>query len=153
MFIFQQALTLVFVETKKGADALEHWLCVNSFPATAIHGDRTQQVCMALLVVDIALLGLIFPHLLCLHFSLWLFPCLIFFTIIAMASAECALLGLVLYFVIIFSILPFKFSSKTNAKPASPLSTLRSNASFLPLIFSTENTFPEERPCFKSWYY
>ena len=40
----QQGLTLVFVETKKGADALEHCLCVNGFPATSIHGDRTQQV-------------------------------------------------------------------------------------------------------------
>ncbi|KAL6138218.1 hypothetical protein ACLB2K_063501 [Fragaria x ananassa] len=40
----KQALTLVFVETKKGADALEHWLCVNGFPATTIHGDRKQQV-------------------------------------------------------------------------------------------------------------
>ncbi|PNX88410.1 DEAD-box ATP-dependent RNA helicase 37-like protein, partial [Trifolium pratense] len=40
----KQALTLVFVETKKGADALEHWLCLNNFPATTIHGDRTQQV-------------------------------------------------------------------------------------------------------------
>lgn len=40
----QQSLTLVFVETKKGADALEHWLCINGFPATTIHGDRTQQV-------------------------------------------------------------------------------------------------------------
>lgn len=42
----QQALTLVFVETKKGADALEHWLCINGFPAASIHGDRTQQVCL-----------------------------------------------------------------------------------------------------------
>nr|GLL32560.1 DEAD-box ATP-dependent RNA helicase 37-like [Ipomoea trifida] len=39
----KQCLTLVFVETKKGADSLEHWLCINNFPATAIHGDRTQQ--------------------------------------------------------------------------------------------------------------
>ncbi|KAL1331702.1 hypothetical protein HN51_048955 [Arachis hypogaea] len=39
----KQGLTLVFVETKKGADALEHCLCVNGFPATSIHGDRTQQ--------------------------------------------------------------------------------------------------------------
>lgn len=39
----KQPLTLVFVETKKGADSLEHWLCRNGFPATAIHGDRTQQ--------------------------------------------------------------------------------------------------------------
>ena len=32
------------METKKGADSLEHWLCINGFPATTIHGDRTQQV-------------------------------------------------------------------------------------------------------------
>lgn len=32
------------METKKGADALEHWLCINGFPATTIHGDRSQQV-------------------------------------------------------------------------------------------------------------
>lgn len=43
-FIMQQSLTLVFVETKRGADSLEHWLCLNGFPATTIHGDRTQQV-------------------------------------------------------------------------------------------------------------
>ncbi|GAB2300350.1 DEAD-box ATP-dependent RNA helicase 52B [Dionaea muscipula] len=36
------ALTLVFVETKKGADALESWLFRNGFPATAIHGDKGQ---------------------------------------------------------------------------------------------------------------
>lgn len=42
--VLQQSLTLVFVETKKGADSLEHWLCMNGFPATTIHGDRTQQV-------------------------------------------------------------------------------------------------------------
>ena len=46
--IFQQALTLVFVETKKGADSLEHWLCINGFPATSIHGDRSQQVILFL---------------------------------------------------------------------------------------------------------
>lgn len=39
----KQALTLVFVETKRGADSLEHWLCMNGFPATSIHGDRNQQ--------------------------------------------------------------------------------------------------------------
>ena len=39
----QQGLTLVFVETKRGADALEDFLCRNQFPATSIHGDRTQQ--------------------------------------------------------------------------------------------------------------
>lgn len=42
--VMQQALTLVFVETKRGADALEDWLFRNGFPATSIHGDRTQQV-------------------------------------------------------------------------------------------------------------
>lgn len=42
----QQTLTLVFVETKKGADALEDWLCRLGFPATTIHGDRSQQVCL-----------------------------------------------------------------------------------------------------------
>ena len=41
----QQSLTLVFVETKKGADALEYWLTGSGFPATSIHGDRSQQVC------------------------------------------------------------------------------------------------------------
>jgi ATP-dependent RNA helicase DDX3X len=40
----QQSLTLVFVETKKGADALEDWLYRMGFPATTIHGDRSQQV-------------------------------------------------------------------------------------------------------------
>lgn len=43
-YYFQQALTLVFVETKKGADSLEHWLYSNGFPATTIHGDRSQPV-------------------------------------------------------------------------------------------------------------
>ena len=38
----QQSLTLVFVETKRGADALEDFLDSNNFPATSIHGDRTQ---------------------------------------------------------------------------------------------------------------
>ncbi|XP_073151036.1 DEAD-box ATP-dependent RNA helicase 52C-like [Henckelia pumila] len=38
----KNALTLVFVETKRGADALEKWLCRNAFPAAAIHGDKVQ---------------------------------------------------------------------------------------------------------------
>ncbi|EXB54531.1 DEAD-box ATP-dependent RNA helicase 52B [Morus notabilis] len=38
----KHALTLVFVETKKRADALEYWLSVNGFPAIAIHGDKVQ---------------------------------------------------------------------------------------------------------------
>ena len=40
----QHALTLIFVETKRGADALEHWLSTNGFPAIAIHGDKVQMV-------------------------------------------------------------------------------------------------------------
>ncbi len=40
---FWQGLTLVFVETKRGADALEDFLACNNFPATSIHGDRSQQ--------------------------------------------------------------------------------------------------------------
>ncbi len=41
--LFLQGLTLVFVETKRGADALEDFLAGNNFPATSIHGDRSQQ--------------------------------------------------------------------------------------------------------------
>jgi ATP-dependent RNA helicase DDX3X len=33
----------VFVETKKGADALEDFLCKEGYPVTSIHGDRTQK--------------------------------------------------------------------------------------------------------------
>jgi len=36
-------LILVFVETKKGADALEYFLYKEGYPSTSIHGDRTQQ--------------------------------------------------------------------------------------------------------------
>lgn len=36
------ALTLVFVETKRGEDALEHWLCKNGYPVITIHGDKVQ---------------------------------------------------------------------------------------------------------------
>ncbi|TPX38083.1 hypothetical protein SmJEL517_g00318 [Synchytrium microbalum] len=35
-------LTLVFVETKRAADILCNYLQSNNFPATSIHGDRTQ---------------------------------------------------------------------------------------------------------------
>jgi ATP-dependent RNA helicase DDX3X len=42
--LVSQGLTLVFVETKRGADALEDWLTRMGFPATTIHGDRSQQV-------------------------------------------------------------------------------------------------------------
>lgn len=70
----KHSLTLVFVETKKGADALEHWLCINGFPATAIHGDRTQQEreqalrtfkrgdTPILVATDVAARGLDIPH-------------------------------------------------------------------------------------------
>ncbi|XP_016470923.2 DEAD-box ATP-dependent RNA helicase 11 [Nicotiana tabacum] len=70
----KQALTLVFVETKKGADSLEHWLCMNGFPATAIHGDRTQQEreyalrsfktghTPIMVATDVAARGLDIPH-------------------------------------------------------------------------------------------
>lgn len=37
------SLTLVFVETKKGADSLEDFLYHNGYPVTSIHGDRTQK--------------------------------------------------------------------------------------------------------------
>jgi ATP-dependent RNA helicase DDX3X len=36
-------LTLVFVETKRSADMLCNYLIDHSFPATSIHGDRTQR--------------------------------------------------------------------------------------------------------------
>ncbi|XP_059635077.1 DEAD-box ATP-dependent RNA helicase 52C-like [Cornus florida] len=70
----KHALTLVFVETKKGADALEHWLSMNGFPATAIHGDKVQMertralkmfksgVTPILVATDVAARGLDIPH-------------------------------------------------------------------------------------------
>ena len=38
----EDALTLVFVETKKGCDALDDFLYANNYPCTCIHGDRSQ---------------------------------------------------------------------------------------------------------------
>lgn len=38
-----ESLTLVFVETKKGADSLEDFLQNEGYPVTSIHGDRTQR--------------------------------------------------------------------------------------------------------------
>ncbi|KAL9672795.1 hypothetical protein QQ045_029047 [Rhodiola kirilowii] len=70
----KKSLTLVFVETKKGADALENWLYVNGFPATTIHGDRSQQEreqalrsfktgrTPILVATDVAARGLDIPH-------------------------------------------------------------------------------------------
>lgn len=37
-----EGLTLVFVETKRGADQLEDYLLRHSLPATSIHGDKSQ---------------------------------------------------------------------------------------------------------------
>ncbi|XP_014681375.1 PREDICTED: ATP-dependent RNA helicase DDX3X-like isoform X2 [Priapulus caudatus] len=37
------SLTLVFVETKKGADALEDFLYSEGYPVASIHGDRSQR--------------------------------------------------------------------------------------------------------------
>ncbi|XP_068628361.1 putative ATP-dependent RNA helicase Pl10 isoform X2 [Battus philenor] len=39
----EDQLTLVFVETKKGADQLEEYLDGEGYPVTSIHGDRTQR--------------------------------------------------------------------------------------------------------------
>ncbi|KAK9763382.1 ATP-dependent RNA helicase ded1 [Basidiobolus ranarum] len=39
----ESGLTLVFVETKRMADALCDYLLDNNFPATSIHGDRSQR--------------------------------------------------------------------------------------------------------------
>ena len=39
----QAELTLVFVETKRGADSLDEFLYRAGFPVTSIHGDRTQK--------------------------------------------------------------------------------------------------------------
>uniref|UniRef100_A0A0D9W0C2 RNA helicase n=1 Tax=Leersia perrieri TaxID=77586 RepID=A0A0D9W0C2_9ORYZ len=70
----KQSLTLVFVETKRGADALENWLYTNGFPATSIHGDRSQQereyalrsfksgATPILVATDVAARGLDIPH-------------------------------------------------------------------------------------------
>eukprot|EP00911_Craspedida_sp_UC1_P001659 UC1_evm1s1256 len=39
----KESLTLVFVETRRGADSLEDYLIREGFPATSIHGDRSQR--------------------------------------------------------------------------------------------------------------
>lgn len=41
--IKSESLTLVFVETKKGADSLEDFLYRRQYPVTSIHGDRSQR--------------------------------------------------------------------------------------------------------------
>ena len=37
-----EALSLVFVETKKSCDALDDFLYAQGYPSTCIHGDRVQ---------------------------------------------------------------------------------------------------------------
>ncbi|XP_027331610.1 DEAD-box ATP-dependent RNA helicase 52-like [Abrus precatorius] len=70
----KHSLTLVFVETKKGADALENWLSRCGFPATTIHGDKVQMEreralrsfksgsTPILVATDVASRGLDIPH-------------------------------------------------------------------------------------------
>lgn len=69
-----ESLTLVFVETKKGADSLEEFLHSEGYPVTSIHGDRTQKereealrqfrsgVSPILVATAVAARGLDIPH-------------------------------------------------------------------------------------------
>ena len=69
-----ESLTLVFVETKKGADSLEDYLYRNQYPVTSIHGDRSQRereealrvfrngTCPVLVATAVAARGLDIPH-------------------------------------------------------------------------------------------
>lgn len=69
-----ESLTLVFVETKKGADSLEEFLHNEGYPVTSIHGDRTQKereealrqfrggVSPILVATAVAARGLDIPH-------------------------------------------------------------------------------------------
>lgn len=72
--ISPDSLTLIFVETKKGADALEEFLYQNKHPVTSIHGDRSQREreealkcfrsgdCPILVATAVAARGLDIPH-------------------------------------------------------------------------------------------
>lgn len=42
-FLAPESLSLVFVETKRGADSLETYLQREGYPVTSIHGDRSQR--------------------------------------------------------------------------------------------------------------
>ncbi|KAF6260245.1 DEAD-domain-containing protein [Scenedesmus sp. NREL 46B-D3] len=69
-----EGLTLVFVETKRGADQLEDYLLRQNLPATSIHGDKSQGEremalrafrsgkCRILVATDVAARGLDIPH-------------------------------------------------------------------------------------------
>lgn len=70
----KDSLTLIFVETKKGADSLEEFLYQCKHPVTSIHGDRTQKEreealrcfrsgdCPILVATAVAARGLDIPH-------------------------------------------------------------------------------------------
>lgn len=70
----KDSLTLIFVETKKGADALEEFLYQCKHPVMSIHGDRTQREreealkcfrsgdCPILVATAVAARGLDIPH-------------------------------------------------------------------------------------------
>ncbi|OMO61409.1 hypothetical protein CCACVL1_23534 [Corchorus capsularis] len=70
----KHALTLIFVETKRGANELESWLSRKGFPAVAIHGDKIQMereqalrsfksgATPILVATDVASRGLDIPH-------------------------------------------------------------------------------------------
>ncbi|KAK2966296.1 hypothetical protein RJ640_018107 [Escallonia rubra] len=70
----EHALTVVFVETKRGADALQLWLSKKGFSAIAIHGDKVQMEreqalrsfktgsIPILVATDVAARGLDVPH-------------------------------------------------------------------------------------------
>lgn len=72
-----EGLTLIFVETKRNADYLEHQLCNEGIEATSIHGDRTQDEreralqyfrcgrCPVLVATDVASRGLDIPDVRC----------------------------------------------------------------------------------------
>jgi len=69
-----ESLTLVFVETKRGADNLEDFIYRNSYPVSSIHGDRSQGErelalkhfrsgrCPILVATAVAARGLDIPH-------------------------------------------------------------------------------------------
>lgn len=70
----KDSLTLIFVETKKGADSLEEFLYKCNHPVTSIHGDRSQKEreealrcfrsgdCPILVATAVAARGLDIPH-------------------------------------------------------------------------------------------
>jgi len=71
-----EGLTLIFVETKRGADGLENFLVQEGINATSIHGDRSQPEreealsnfkcgrCPVLVATDVAARGLDIPNVL-----------------------------------------------------------------------------------------